>query len=68
MWLRADEANEVWTCVEVAGIGGADTHSGEGGEWGEGSQGSRCNYTSQSLWSVARLTSPDYTAPNQDGR
>lgn len=29
---------------------------------GKGSQGSCCNYTSQSLWSVARLTSFDYTA------
>ncbi len=28
---------------------------------GRGSQRSRCNYTSLSLWSAARLTSSDYT-------
>lgn len=51
-------------CVEVIGNGEADTHRGGEGRGGLRwcSQGSRCNYTSQSLWSVARLTSSDYIA------
>lgn len=39
----------------------------EGVGLGRGSQGSRCNYTSQSLWSVARLTSTDCTASAREG-
>lgn len=62
LWLRAGVANEVRVCVEVVGTRGADTHRGGEGGLGRGSQGSHGNYTSQSLWSVARLTSSDYTA------
>lgn len=62
--LRAGVANEVCACecVRRSWAPGELTHTEEEGVGlGRGSQGSRCNYTSQSLWSVARLTSSDCT-------
>lgn len=59
--LRASAANKVcvwrsWALVEL-------THTVvRRVGLGRHSQGSHCNYTSQSPWSVARLTSSDYTA------